>query len=522
MPRTYYRPLAALALVVVVLTYVGCNSGTPTPTKGTSPTAGSSASSNSAKLFADWPKPAGTLLISGEQDGYLEPCGCAMGQLGGLRRRFDLIERTRQQGWPMAMIDLGGLIKDPALARGGPEQEKATFEVALKALGLMKYDALALSAEDLKVGVDEVLGQFLNMGEHPKVLAANVTAAQGFENTVRRSLKMASGPVKIGVTAVIDPESLNKLADPAKDLLLPSITPPEQGLGEILADLEKDTQTQVLMVQGSTDLAKSLAGKFPGFDIVVATSILDASEDAESLNGGKTFLVSVGKKGQYVGVIGLYPDGSPKYRYQRIALNDKYNGDAEPMRKLIEDDFQEMLKQRAVVETFPRRDFVGGAPGATFVGAETCKSCHPKTFEKWAASKHAHAFEDIVKDPKGRRSDHQFDAECVSCHTTGFEYNSGWISAEKTANLKGNQCENCHGPASKHVAEPTNPEFRRAIARKADEVNKTGFCIRCHDMDNSPHFKFEVYWEKIAHKHLDSYPDAKVKGAAAKVTQGAK
>ena len=35
--------------------------------------------------------------------------------------------------------------------------------------------------------------------------------------------------------------------------------------------------------------------------------------------------------------------------------------------------------------------------------------------------------------PEARADDHQFDAECVSCHTTGFEYTSGWKSAELTA-----------------------------------------------------------------------------------------
>src|SRR6185437_12765976 len=104
----------------------------------------------------------------------------------------------------------------------------------------------------------------------------------------------------------------------------------------------------------------------------------------------------------------------------------------------------------------------------------------------WAASKHAHAFESIVKDPKGLRSDHQFDAECVSCHTTGFEYTSGWKSAALTPELKGNQCENCHGPASEHVAHPDDPAALKALHLEVARVEATRFCIRCHDEDNSP------------------------------------
>ena len=63
--------------------------------------------------------PAAILVISGEQDGYMEPCGCSEDQEGGLIRRYDLIERLHKRNWPTVLFDLGSLIKDPAGARGG-------------------------------------------------------------------------------------------------------------------------------------------------------------------------------------------------------------------------------------------------------------------------------------------------------------------------------------------------------------------------------------------------------------------
>ena len=46
----------------------------------------------------------------------------------------------------------------------------------------MKYDALALGAEDLKVGIDEASVQYMNnLGEQTKVVVANVAAREGFE-----------------------------------------------------------------------------------------------------------------------------------------------------------------------------------------------------------------------------------------------------------------------------------------------------------------------------------------------------
>ena len=78
---------------------------------------------------------------------------------------------------------------------------------------------------------------------------------------------------------------------------------------------------------------------------------------------------------------------------------------------------------------------------------------------KWSTTKHAQAFTALLKDPKPNTI---YDAECVTCHTTGFEYTSGYRSQTATPHLKGNQCENCHGPASKHVSDPDNAEYPQA------------------------------------------------------------
>src|SRR4051794_27348604 len=110
MMRTPFRPVAAVGLVAAALIYVGSGRtgetggrvalaappAAPDPA-GQAPQA--KAKANVAKpadkdplrLFADWmaKPPAGVLIISGEQDGYLQPCGCTQGQLGGLGRRYD-------------------------------------------------------------------------------------------------------------------------------------------------------------------------------------------------------------------------------------------------------------------------------------------------------------------------------------------------------------------------------------------------------------------------------------------------
>jgi hypothetical protein len=525
MPRLPFRPLGAVATSVALLSYVGCSSSTKDDAGTSAVPAGAQPSSaeakaepdgaKSSKLFAQWPKPEGVLIVSGELDGYLEPCGCTEGQMGGLVRRYDLVERLEAQGWPHALIDLGSLVKDPAAARGGFEQAKIKFGVALKAFGVLKYNAIALSADDMKVGVGEAMAQYLNAFSDPgsptKILAANVTPGAGFETVIQPSTIVKAGPVKVGVTAVVDPESLAKLSDPDKDELLTAVKRPDEVLPSILGELEGKSDYQVLLVQGPPDEAKRLASAYPGFDIVMSRSALDDPEqDPQMLNNGKTMLVDVGRRGKYVGAIGFF-NGDARMRYYRVSLNHNYNGPGTAMKKVIEDEYRSLLKDMGTVENFPRHDYVNGAPGATFAGAESCKTCHPNTFAKWLSTDHAKAFEALVNDPKPNT---MFDAECVTCHTTGFEYTSGWKSEAATPNLKGNQCENCHGPASKHVAEPDNPAFLKAIALTVEQVKASRTCYRCHDEDNSPKFDFATFYGKIVHKGLDTYTNSKADGKA--------
>ena len=318
-------------------------------------------------------KPAAVLVITGEQDGYMEPCGCSEDQEGGLIRRYDLVQRLQQRNLPTALVDLGSLMKDPSSARGGFEQAKYKFDFAIKAVKLLKYNALALSAEDLKVGVAEALGLFDNgLGDTTKIVVANVRPVDVFARVFQPSVIVPAGSVKLGVTAVIDPDLLERLNDPDKVQLLPkdSIKRPDDVLPAVVADLESRSDFQVLMVQGKPDLARSLAKAFPGFDVVVSTSASDdvLNREAEMVNDGKTMIVTVGKKGKNVGLVGIYPDDSPRLRFQLVTLNKQFDGPATPMKSLIQNEYRDTLKAAEVVANFPRHSYVSGAPGATFVG----------------------------------------------------------------------------------------------------------------------------------------------------------
>jgi hypothetical protein len=154
--------------------------------------------------------------------------------------------------------------------------------------------------------------------------------------------------------------------------------------------------------------------------------------------------------------------------------------------------------------------------GRTFVGSETCGGCHTKAFAVWEKTPHAKA----TKTLETLAIPRTFDAECLSCHVTGWEpqkffpFKGGYESLAKTAHLAHNGCENCHGPGSRHVEIESNPaNFAAEERRKAQQQMrltkaqaKATACAACHDLDNSPNYiknGFDAYWPKVEHKGKD-------------------
>lgn len=506
-----WRAVASILLAAAILVYVGCSSKpTPEPdpgradaSKGADPSADLD-DDDDLESLDDGRIPDASLLLSGQQFGYLEPCGCTAGQSGGLGRRADLMNRLREQGRSLVPIDLGGIIADPAGSRAGPDQIRIKLEVGLEALSRLDYEAIALSPHDLEIGLGDFIGRYFSVAEPPPLLATNIEPVDGFENIFQESRTVEAGGLSIGILAVVDPKGIADLADPEREAFFRRVLDPMESVQVALPALASETDIQVLMVQGPSTLARTLAEAFPELDVVVGGSEYDyAPARPELLNDGQTMLVLVGKKGQQVGLVDLFAGEGERPRYRRMRLDTRYE-DVEPIRSLLGEEYLDRLAQNEVLENYPRRPHPSGAQ---FVGAETCKSCHPNTYQKWSTTRHAYAWPSIESGHRGNRT---MDAECVSCHSTGFGFESGFVNATLTPHLANQQCENCHGPGSLHVVDPTNREQREAMILTREQAEQA-LCIRCHDSDNDPEWDFARRWPAVAHPGLDRYDDPKVR-----------
>jgi hypothetical protein len=402
----------------------------------------------------------------------------------------------------------------------------------LSALNELGYQAMGLGTEELQLEhltPGFLLSQGASLPAGPNSLSlvnANVEFTlfkeAGATPAVPTKLVTVGGH-KFGVTEIFGKE-LKKIlfgnaADPQID-----VKDPEAVLPAAIAKLkQQNPEFLVLLAHADRDEAIALAKKFPEFQLVVTAGPEDGNDTPQHI--GKTLLVEVGQKGKHIAIVGYYPDNKANpFRFELVDLDKERFKDTPKMLDRMR-EYQHMLDSNyaAVMQDLPKSPAPGGDH---FAGVESCKDCHKKAYAIWKDSKHAHAYESLITGREGTKNPipRIHDPECIACHTTGwdpqqmFRYDSGFYSEEKTPHLKGQQCENCHGPAAKHNELETQWKKNEKSVKKEDllaarhrlkltvaEAKKT-LCYRCHDLDNDPNFSsstFDEYWLQIAHPGLD-------------------
>ncbi|HZL91341.1 MAG TPA: multiheme c-type cytochrome [Pirellulaceae bacterium] len=458
-------------------------------------------------LFDGWQKPTLALFITGQQMGYIEPCGCTglANQKGGLARRATLLKQLREEkGWQVVPLDVGNQVR-----RYG-RQSEIKFQRTAEALRMMGYRAVSLGADDLRLTPGELFAG-TNPDEKPSIFTASNVAILDRMYTPPWQVVEAAGR-KIGVVSVLG-DSLRKKIEGDEIVHEPAAESVRAAAEKLKAD---GCGLLVLLAHTSLEESRELAKAARNFDLVITAGGLgEPTLEMEKIPGTKAQMAQVGTKGMYAGVVGIFDDPQMPLRYQRVPLDSSYP-DAPEMLKLLA-DYQEQL----------RREGLAGAgaseqphpSGRKFVGTAKCGECHLKALAVWEKTPHAHATDSLVRPTTGRGDiPRHFDPECLSCHVTGWEpqkffpFRSGYLSLEKTPHLQHNGCENCHGPGSAHVAaeEGEGKPNEEMIARLRESMRlplagdkAKHKCLECHDLDNDPHFKFEEYWPKIEHVGKD-------------------
>ena len=464
---------------------------------------------SSEELFKGWSDPAYVLFLTGRQHGYVEPCGCTglENQKGGLARRDTLLQQLRAKDWKVVPVDVGNQVR-----RFG-RQPEIKFQLTVNSLQRMKYQAVGLGPDDLKLPAGELVALVAGDSEQTTpFVGANVAV---LDRSLLPEFQVINvGDQKIGVTAVLADAQQKLLTN--GDLVL---EPMLQGLSRVWPKLAAaKCDFHVLLCYGSLEESRQLAVKFPQFQVVVtAGGSGPPTFEPEVVEPAGNLLIQVGPKGMYAGVLGIFPGAEKSVRYQRISLSSRFQDSKEILAQFK--SYQAELQRTGLTGLGLRP--IAHPSNQKFTGSQVCGECHTKAYEIWRKTPHARATDSLIEPPERQDIARHFDPECLSCHVTGwnpqkyFPYQAGYWSLQKTLSMKGNGCENCHGPGSEHVAAESGElevsDQQRGALRKQMQLTlqdaRQNKCMECHDLDNSPDFHdpgaFEKYWKEVEHRGKD-------------------
>ena len=347
----------------------------------------------------------------------------------------------------------------------------------------MGYDAAALGERELAHGLKPVVEQ---MESGLPVICANLYR-EGEPFLPSSIVKRVRG-WKIGIFALLgeDPRELGKFE--LRDPVIEGTKTVER--------LESEGCDLIIMLahMNRERLVEILPG-LSGVDIVIrghTRGLGDAAESCADTVGGAFETIGVpvffaGDRGRILGKIDLIPgeDGSFSMQSELIYLDASVAEDSTTAADLGAYFIMEAEKRREMkMNEFLSRDQKTGTLREKYLGQETCERCHTGLTDRLAVSRHFRAYETLLQ------RDEEGNENCLSCHTTGFGRYSGFNPAEeeKTGHdLRGVQCEECHGPGTTHSREGSYIETAR------------NSCRRCHTSHWSPDFDFETYWERMPH-----------------------
>lgn len=363
------------------------------------------------------------IIYTGSINGELEPCGCSpKTDFGGLARLSGYLSAHRNELSPYILIDAGNYTdKDTP-------QGKLKAEAVLKSYSIMKYDAVALMNNEQAFPHDFLLGL---LGEY--------------------SVPAVSDAVPVNHSLLIDREGFKVNI---------SVNP----------DGHLKDRLNILL----TGIPVSEARLIKGWDVIIVSSG-DTLEEPLKIND--TVIIAGYPRGKKTGVLTLMfssEGGISDVSHKWLALGSDVVEDR-GVRAVLDDYDMKVARLLKESEKPPA--------GETYLGAARCAECHQPYEESWEKTRHAHAFESLIKAGKSN------DPECIVCHSVGFGEKGGFFTLETTPELANVQCEECHGLDREHIEDYSRP--MRPVTEKV--------CLKCHTRENSPDFDYPVYLKKIIH-----------------------
>lgn len=409
------------------------------------------------------------VVYSGVTHGSIEACGCVGNPAGGLTKELTLVEQLRARGTPMLYVHPGDLFPYDKAKPGVPSKVPYVAEAA----ALMGYDAMAIGDQEFIDG----LATFRKVAAQHKLpfLSENLRDGEGKRLAPGYLIKDVGG-IKIAVCAVAGGERYLYLDEEfMKEVKIEPVADAVEGM---LKELAGRADYIVLLSQQDKQLDRELAKRFPRINAIIGGH--DEELLLSPIRVEQTVVCNAGILSEQVGVLHLGVDPN---KHVRVLGHELLSTTAPVQRSPRIEAIYDRYAKVAKVEP---KDNESPLP-QRFEPVAACEPCHAAIVKEFRQSKHAKAWEAIVK--AGRTG----DRECWYCHAAGPGMPDGFNGATATPQLAGVTCQSCHLLTSDHAARKIKG------AREYAQDEKT--CRQCHTNVTGSQFRVWNELDNVDH-HL--------------------
>ena len=456
-----------------------------------------------------------TLAYTGETEGYLENCGCKSNQSGGVARRATALERIRRADPRALVLDAGGAFMRPTTRAKLDFLSRQEQGLYLGALGLMRYDAVAVGTNELAFGLDYFREQTRSLTTRYVVANVRMDGRPIAPPVVRRTV----GGLRVAVIGVLEPPRGRGVVPGFEDEALSlMVEDPVQTLRREVPALARQADLVIALGRLTPFTIRRVAEACPELDVIISSEFgapartkLEGHEHLHAQDGegfvGRTLVLytHLTSYGLSTARLGVDADG----RITDAVLDDIWLNEKVPdhpqMRRTLNTFYDRVGRQAAAQESV--QPLFTDDPlrlNGRYAGASECSGCHEAEYKQWMGTAHAGAFKTLLDRHRN------FQPKCVSCHVVGYGTRHGYRLGAPEQTLANVQCEVCHGPGAEHVASPSISNIQRQVSEK--------ICLECHNPEHSDHF---VYAERLPLVRHDSSANGQPQAVGSGAAKGA-
>jgi 2',3'-cyclic-nucleotide 2'-phosphodiesterase (5'-nucleotidase family) len=233
------------------------------------------------------------LIYSGSLDGYLEPCGCKEGKVGGLARLAGAAHDSLKKWKNSALLLDAGDFGETYILPGDPKNR-----YLLQAYQAMHYDAINVTAQDLIAGLETLKWAADSLGL--PLISANLIQGDSTRHPFPGWVIRKAWNKRVGIIGIGSIRPLELRLSGNAEL---SFTDPETAIRRALEQVRPQCDMVILLCDLNSRSTREMAVKIAGIDLIISTMEVTPTSIVRKFGGA--YVAGTSRKGKALTILTL-------------------------------------------------------------------------------------------------------------------------------------------------------------------------------------------------------------------------